>query len=629
MATPAAPRPRSARLLPPLVAGVVPTLVLAIGSAQFILSHFFTNAAYLLDSGFYSGLVYHNGISPQNPNMALDFAPDYFTFHFSPFVSLFSLLSYLQPLQRVEWYALFQAIVFAPIGIATYALARRLEPTFCLRRLPITLVAALAFSYSGLVLTFVSYPHYEPAIPGLVCLALVFAASGQIRLTWVFIVVAASIREDGGFHTALALMPVLYLRWRGVDTGTTLRQLIAMVATASAMSVAAVAVQKLCFASVTLNYIYLGSPPFGHVTWALIAERARVFVTSCPHIYYPFLATCVVAALRRDARYLLGWAATTPWFLLNFLAVKSEKSIFFAYTGIPFLVAIFWVYLYGARFAPPARRLRPAVIEAVFALVSVSSTLGLHRENPLALKIVAREMLKPRAWPRAQVHGFAEALGKRTERFGRLYVDYGVASLTLEWLRASHNWQPGLKPADAIAFHYKAQHALGVSLNDLLANGLDVCTRASHTSLTVCTRERLPPDTFGDTEIQVIPALFAFSDLSARGIQVTPGGIALRRTSVYANLPPLPAGTYEIKVQIDARPSPAEATVGEIAVQIGDHLQPSVTTAGRELAIRFTVDGKQPILWRVTPWIAAPVTITGARLERVEPQDHSPCSDCP
>jgi hypothetical protein len=598
-----------------LIAGVVPTLAIAIGSAQFILTHFFIDGAYLLDSGFYSGIIYHAGISPKNPNMALDFAPDYFTFHFSPFVSLFSLMSYLQPLQRVEWYALFQAIVYAPIGIATYALASRLEPTFSLRRLPITLAAALVFSYSGLVLTFIGYPHYEPAIPGLVCLVLVFAATGQTRLTWVFIVLAASVREDAGFHTALALMPVLYLRWRGVDIGTTLRQLIAMIATACAMSVVAVAVQKLFFGSETLKNIYLGSPPFSHVTWAMIVERTGLFVTNCQHIYYPFIATCVVAALCRDLRYLLGWAVTTPWFLLNFLALQGVKATFFAYSAIPFLVSIFWIYLYGARFAPPARRLRPAVVEAVFALVSVSSTLGIHRVNPVAAQGIAREMITPRAWHRAQVHGFAEALGKRTERFGRLYVDYGVASLTLEWLRASNNWHLGVKPADAIAFQSSSRELR--IIEDLLANGLDVCTRATRTSLTVCTREPLPPDTFGDTKVEVIPALFTFSDLSRRGIRVTPNGITLRGESVYANLPALPAGTYELQAHIDGPPSPTERTVGELAVQIEDRLLPIVTTAGHELKLRFTVDGKHAILWRVTPWIA-PLTITSARLERVE-----------
>jgi hypothetical protein len=255
------------------------------------------------------------------------------------------------------------------------------------------------------------------------------------------------------------------------------------------------------------------------------------------------------------------------------------------------------------------------VIEAVFALVSVSSTLGVYLANPVAAQTVAREMVTPRAWHRAQVHGFAEALGKRTERFGRLYVDYGVASLTLEWLRASHNWYPGVKPADAIAFHPGTGN-LHI-LEDLVANGLDVCTRAARTRLTVCTREPLPPGTFGDTRVEMLPALFTFSDLTAYGIRVTPSGIALRGESVYANLPALPAGTYELVAHIDAPPSAAERTVGEIAVQVEDRLLPIATTTGHELRLRFTVDGKQAILWRVTPRVS-PLTVTSARLERVE-----------
>jgi hypothetical protein len=615
-------RSRLARLAPPMLAGVVPTLALAIGNAQFILNHFFIGAPYLLDSGFYSALVYHAGVSPQNPNIALDFESRYFSFHFSPFVSLFSLLSYLQPLGRIEWYAVFQAIVFAPIGIATYALARHVEPDGMLRRLPITMFAALAFSFSGLVLTFVGYPHYEPAIPGLVCLVLVFVVTGRIRLAWVFLVLAASVREDAGFHTAFALMPLLYLRWRGVDTAATRRQLMVMIAAAFTMSVAAVAVLKVFFASTTLSNIYLGSPPFGHVTTSLIVDRARIFATNCQHIYYPFLATCLVVVLRRDLRYLLGWAATTPWFLLNLLAVQQVKASFFAYAGITFLVAIFWVYVYGARLAPAARRLRPGVIEAVFALVSVSSTLGVYRENEVAARIIATEMVMHRRWPRAQVHRFAETIGEHKDVFGRLYVDYAVASLTLEWLRSSNSWHPGTTWADAIAFHRELYVTDPVMLNDLVASRLDVCTRPIGTKLMVCTHDRLPADMFAGIDTQVIPAVFAFTQLYRRGITVDSKGIVLRnQVSVYGRLGQLPAGTYDLTVQLDAEAASPPGTLAEIAVQAEavDYPVVRTPTGSRELACRFTVDARRTVTFRVSPWLDAPLTITGARIRRVEP----------
>jgi hypothetical protein len=336
---------RVVRFVPPVVAGWLPALLLGIGSAIYILNHFFVNAPYLLDSGFYSALIYHAGISPQNPNIALNFAPDYFTFHFSPYVVVFSLLSYIQPLQRIEYYALFQGLVYAPLGAVTYAVSRHLEPDRMLRRILITLAAALAFSFSGLVLTFIGYPHYEPAMCAFICFALLFVISGRVLLAWLFIVLAAMVREYGGFHTGLALMPLLYLRWRGVSMPVTVRQLITMIGGACAMSIAGVAFQKIFFATTTLNHIYLGSPPFHHVTSELLATRADNFIIWCKHIYYPFLATCLIAILRRDARYLLGWVATVPWFLLNILALQDVKATFFGYTAIPFVVSIFWVYL--------------------------------------------------------------------------------------------------------------------------------------------------------------------------------------------------------------------------------------------------------------------------------------------
>jgi hypothetical protein len=614
-------RSRVVRVAPPLLAGVLPALLLGIANAQFILNHFFVDAPYLLDSGFYSALVYHAGISPKNPNIALNFADNYFTFHFSPFIVLFSLLSYIQPLDRIEWYALFQAIVYLPTGIATYALARHVDREGLFRRLPITMFAALAFSFSGLVLTFIGYPHYEPAIPGFVCLVLVFVVVDRPRPAWLFLVVAASVREDAGFHTGLALMPLLYLRWRGTETGATRRQLVAMIGAAFAMSVAMIVFQKLFFDTHTLGSIYLGSPPFGHVTLSLIGDRAWIFATNCQHIYYPFLATCLVAALRRDARYLLGWVATVPWFLLNFLAFQQLKSSFFAYTGLPFIVSIFWVYLYGAKLAPESRRLRPGVIEALFALISVSSTLGVYRENPEATMAIVNEMAKPHHRHRAQVHGFAEAIGAHRASFGRLYVDYAVASLTLESVTYDNSWQPGMTSADSLAFHRGAAMS-GIDTNDLIANQLDTCTHVLRTELFVCTRDRLPADTFAGIDTATFPAMFEFSDFDSSFIRSTDRGLVFLDGRVMSgHLGHLAAGNYELTLTL-AVDEPLPPEIVELArFEIVHDKSILFATAPRdthELVLRFGSDGGQDLhAYRFVSHAGVPLTVTSGKLRKL------------
>src|SRR5947209_4162927 len=93
-----------------LLVGVLPAALLFAGVARFILHHFFVRAPYLLDSGSNSAVVFHAGLFPHNAAIACSYAPSYYGVHFSPLVSLFSLLSYLSPVGRIEWYAFVAAL---------------------------------------------------------------------------------------------------------------------------------------------------------------------------------------------------------------------------------------------------------------------------------------------------------------------------------------------------------------------------------------------------------------------------------------------------------------------------------------------------------------------------------------
>ncbi|HEV7557983.1 MAG TPA: hypothetical protein VGO00_21095, partial [Kofleriaceae bacterium] len=368
---------RLTRSAPLLLAGVLPAALLCIGIGHVILNHFFSHAPYLLDSGWYSDIVYRAGLAPRNPQIACDYADWYFGVHFSPFISVFSIASYVVPLDRIEWYAVFQAICFLPFGVATYMLASRIEPQISPRRLPITIAAAIAFAFNGQILRMVTYPHYEGAIAGFGCLVLVALVTSRIRLAWILFAIAISVREDAGFHTALAIAPLLYLQWRGVEMSPSRRTVVAMIAIAIGSSVLGSLCQKLVFHGPSvMTIVYLGEPIYGHLSWSVIGQRAQNFFATCQVMYYPFIATCVVAAIKRDVRYLLGWAAGLPWFVLNFLAAQEQKATFEAYSGFPYIVSIFWVYLYGAKLAPATRRFRPVIVEAMFIAICLLATLG-------------------------------------------------------------------------------------------------------------------------------------------------------------------------------------------------------------------------------------------------------------
>lgn len=67
-------------------------------------------------------------------------------------------------------------------------------------------------------------------MPGLTCLVLAALVNGRSRLAWVCFALAVSVRQDqdGGIHLAMAMSPLVLLRWRGLAMPPSLRRLLVM-----------------------------------------------------------------------------------------------------------------------------------------------------------------------------------------------------------------------------------------------------------------------------------------------------------------------------------------------------------------------------------------------------------------
>ncbi len=612
------------RFAPVVLTGVLPALLLGLGVVRYMLNHFFARAPYLLDSGMLSGLSYRNGLLLPPHKIACDYIDVYYDVYVSPMTSMFSALSYAAPVDRLEWFSFVAGAVYVPIGLAVYFVASRLDPASALRRLPITLVAALAFSFNGLVLWMIGYPHFEAAMPGLTCLALAALVTGRTRTAWVCLALAASVRQDGGIHVATAVAPLLFLSWRGVEMTPTRRKLVITIGVALAISLVGMVSQKLFFHPVgRLTQAYLGDPLYSHLSMEVLADRAWRFVETNQLIYYPFLATCLIAALRRDARYLLGWVSVVPWFLFSFLAVEEVKAAFFAYGVGPLIIGVFWVYLYGAHLAPMPRRLRAGVLEAVFAVVCLSSTFGAYRAAPKALWFIAADMAVMKPQDRPAVHAFVAAIHEHRARFGRLHADGAIATLAMQHLAPHEIWNAGMIGVDTLAFHRDSpsQHEI---MADLIANTLDVCTRVRKTGILLCTRDRLPADTFAGLAVDVIPASLIYSDFIRKNltiIKIEDRGIVFRSRYVLNGwLGTLPRGTYEWTLTL-ATDEPLVLEGAELArleVVQGDSILAFTTVprGAREIKLRFDANGGV-LGYRFGARPETPLIITNAQLRRI------------
>jgi hypothetical protein len=598
---PESPRGAVARFAPAVLVGCVPAGLLALGVARFILHHFFAHAPYLLDSGWLSAVVYRAGLIPRNPSIACDWATYFYGVHFSPILSVFSLLSYLVPLPRIEWYAVVQGLIYVPIGIAVYCLwASGRRPWRSLDVLAAT-CAALAFSFCGIVIVFIGSPHYEAAIPGLICLLLASVVTDRPRLAWICLGVTVAVREDAGIHAALALAPLLWVHLRTAAVRPGRRILVQIIVASVAASAAALAVQKLCFHPVSMiRHVYLGDPAFDHLSPSLLFERLRSFLAHRQVIYYPFLVTVVFAALRRDPRYLLGWLSALPWFLLNLFAVEDEKSAFNAYTAFPFLVSMFWVPLYGAFLAPEGRRQRRIVNDLGLALASLSSTLGLYLANPSMLTSSMKEMVYRRTADRSAVHGFADALVTHRGVLGRLYVDPSVAAVAAESLALGNTWRPGLVDVDSLAFHRDTW--LGPELAaQLFTSRLTACTGIAGTGFVVCTRAPLPPDVLEGVPTRSLPPVFAVGLRERVGIRIEPRGVTARDgATIQGTLGLLPRGNYRLVLALEASSAAGSALASvEIVSEKSVVASMPVPNGHSELDLDFAADGDRSYVCRI------------------------------
>lgn len=583
-----------------------------IGVARFTLNHFFVRAPFLYDAGWLSALVHRAGLIPENPLVAFPWAKSFYSVHFSPIFSLFSLVSYVVPLQRFEWYAVVQALIYMPISVAVYSLWRSWEWPHSARDVAAAASCALAFSFSGMVIALIASPHYEAMIPGLTCLLLAAVVSNRTRLAWACLLLTAAVREDAGFHVALALLPVLALQLRGAEMLPSRRWLIRMVVAAVVASVIATAVQRLAFHSLSmLRHVYIGDPAFAHVTWVALAERLSHFVAERQFIYYPLLVTIAIAVVRRDAGYLLGWVSALPWFALNLLAVDPEKGAFNAYTGFPFVVCMYWVYLYDSRFRPASRRMRPLLLHVVFALVCTSSTVGLYVASPSTVTFNVKEMAFHRSKNRAAVHGFVDALSTHRSALGRLRVDPSVAALALESLRFEDLWQPGVTDLDSLAFHQNTWFGADLALQ-LFTSRLDACTSIAGTRLVVCSRTPLPPEILGGLSTKSIPPVFAFGLKEGRDTSIDGRGIVLlHRASVTGLLGTLPPGPYHLTISLSTG-----ANVGLVEIVSAKEIVASASTTNdsTEVRVDFVADGKRFFECRVRSRMTSEFIIVTARL---------------
>jgi len=154
------------------------------------------------------------------------------------------------------------------------------------------------------------------------------------------------------------------------------RRTVLIFAVGSALlSVAAFAVKRAFFHEVDIiGEFYFGADPFGHLSWTVIAERARYTLLYVQYLWMPGIVLAAAALWLRDPRLIVGWIAFMPYWLVNLLSKVEGYAHMDSYRPFPFILTMVWPALIAlAEPAPDRRRLgitQAAVLAT--ALVTVS-----------------------------------------------------------------------------------------------------------------------------------------------------------------------------------------------------------------------------------------------------------------
>ena len=422
--------------------GVLAAAPAFVGYADVILNHFYRYGAVLLDSGLLADLAWHQGWVLSGS--AFNEASSFFAVHIAPVFVVLSALSWLAPMAMAQWFALVTGTAHALLAVAVFWM---LAADYRMRggwRAAAAIAFAVAFSFNGLAIAQVRYPHFEILIAGFMLLFFVAWWRQRLALAAIFFVLCLICREDAGFHLSAVLAVLVALRRRDGVPLSAQRPALIFLALGLAYSLGATLLGfALSPGASSFSRVYLGTPPFGHLSAELLAIRALGLVIARTYIFLPALCAVIWAIVARNPYLLVGYIAFIPWTVLHLLANSDLAGTLSSYYGFPYLVAAFWPLIgwrIGTRQAP-APLWQPLLGFGAMILASFTALSAQH--NPGRIPLFAGFAAPPSFAEQARVERAVTAIHRDHAALGRVLAGDSVAALRPQEFRRDETFWDG------------------------------------------------------------------------------------------------------------------------------------------------------------------------------------------
>jgi hypothetical protein len=554
-----------------ILAGTALALIVFLANYNWIVWHFYSKGAYLLDSGLLADLIWHN--PSFNPRLADIVGGDiYNRVHFTPLFNLANALSYWIPIGRIEYYAIFQASVYSSLALVMFAflccnLIDKTAP-----RIFIAAIVALIFSFNGLVTSAIVYPHFEMLWPAMAFGFFWAMFSNHPALAIFYFVLALAVREDGGFHLFgfLALVIIVDL-FRGVPLKSQNRQ-IAFAAAAFSYSVLALLVEKFVFSGAQLiAQEFVGKSPYEHLSIAYVRERFLENLRAEPWVAVTLLVATFFAIVDRRPAYLLGFLATAPWVMIYMLGPPGGYWLR-SYRVFPLVLSMIWPVLDMARsqhFRLSGNSWRWCI--SYFSIVCIISIIVLNVRRP----DVVRELAQGVRGYHANTAGF-DAITRFLENpelreiYGRILVDDSVIALSPRGIKKSDSLRYGsLGDRIDVFIYWQGNRLQNTVPAILIEQGFPHGYRITGTNVLIASHKDMSRDQILSVFLQEEPAatkLFPYlfqiapwAQISRDGVRVPPN--AKDGLAVYGPYVVLASGSYEATFDVSLLTGNEQASI--------------------------------------------------------------------
>jgi hypothetical protein len=468
------------------VASAAPAFV---AYANFILNHFYRYGAVLLDTGLLAALAWH--ASPGLPMRPVFDGMSFYAIHIAPIFTLLSALSWLFPLSMAQWFALFTGIAQALLAVAVFWL---LWSEYDLRRgwrAAIAVMLAVLFSFNGLAIAQVRYPHFEVLLAATLILFLAAWRRRRWGLAAIFFALCLICREDAGFHVFAVLSVVIVLnRWNGVAWSAQ-KPAFVFLTLGFVYSLSALIVGHLLFPQQSnLVRVYLGSPPFAHVNAHMLTTRVLGVMVWRAYIVLPALCAAIWAIAARNPFIVAGYLAFIPWAALNLLAKSDIAGTLSSYYAFPFLAAMFWP-LIGWRIKAPPPNMPAWTPYGGFGAMILTSFVALSAQHdPSRIPLWPGFTDPPAAAEQASVDRAVDAIQADHARMGCALASDGVVSLRPETFRRDEVFLDAPSGARDTVLYFPGDRNAGEAAAAAAASGLRRTYAIAGTPLRIATDVR-------------------------------------------------------------------------------------------------------------------------------------------